>query len=289
MTKCSSTSASTDDSGNTACRMPVVLGTGREPSVTLSCLHPHTAANEPVPLLEGSVRIPAAGDTEAEGTGALVLRWLPSPGLRLEAELSSTGWNAPHPDARVKAVIEGDTVETLVSSTRFMVKNGGVNDERARPRQRPSSDPRALNDSGGAGEASRRQSHYVLPMAMLPTSTQATWAQEERGASGQEQAQLSMPAAAIWVRSGDAEYTLIRPPGTPRQGHVPRGGAPMAALEPLPPLVQLPSQELVGFERKSSVRSIPALQGSPQWPRQSHQQSDAIPDSLPRRCYQLPL
>lgn len=95
-----------------------------EPSVTLSCLHPHTAANEPVTLLEGPVRMPAAGNTEAEGTGALVLRWLPSTGLRLEAELSSAGWNAPHPGARVKAVIAGETVETLVNSTRFSVKDG---------------------------------------------------------------------------------------------------------------------------------------------------------------------
>ena len=95
-----------------------------EPSVTLFCLYPHTAANEPVTLLEGPVRMPAAGNTEAEGTGALVLRWLPSTGLRLEAELSSAGWNAPRPGARVKAVIAGETVETLVNSTRFSVKDG---------------------------------------------------------------------------------------------------------------------------------------------------------------------
>jgi hypothetical protein len=95
-----------------------------EPFVTLSCLHPHTAANEPVTLLQGPVRMPAAGNTEAEGTGALVLRWLPSTGLRLEAELSSAGWNAPHPGARVKAVIADETVETLINSTRFSVKDG---------------------------------------------------------------------------------------------------------------------------------------------------------------------
>lgn len=90
---------------------------------TLSCLHPHTAANEPVTLLEGPVRVPV-DNTEAEGAGALVLRWLPSPGLRLEAELPSAGWNAPHPGARVNAVIAGETAETLVNSARFSVKNG---------------------------------------------------------------------------------------------------------------------------------------------------------------------
>lgn len=94
-----------------------------ESPVTLSCLHPHTAANEPVTLLEGPVRMLVGGNTEAEGTGALVLRWLPSTGLRLEAELSSAGWNAPHPGTRVKAVIAGETVETLVNSTCFSVKD----------------------------------------------------------------------------------------------------------------------------------------------------------------------
>lgn len=107
-----------------ACTTPVVLGPIPESSVTLSCLHPHTAANEPVTLLEGPVRIPAAGNTEVEGTGALVLRWLPSTGLRLEAELSPARWNAPHPGTRVKAIIAGETVETLVNSTHFTVKDG---------------------------------------------------------------------------------------------------------------------------------------------------------------------
>ena len=96
---------------------------GSAPSVPLSCLHPHTGANEPVTLLEGPVRMLAAG-TEAEGMGALVLRWLPTTGLRLEAELSSAGWNAPHPGTRVEAVIVGETVETLVNSTRPSVKDG---------------------------------------------------------------------------------------------------------------------------------------------------------------------
>ena len=94
------------------------------PSVTLSCLHPHTAANEPVTLLNGPVRMRTAVNQEAEGTGALVLRWLPSTGLGLEAELSSVGWNLLHPGARVKAVIAGETVETLVDSTSFGVKDG---------------------------------------------------------------------------------------------------------------------------------------------------------------------
>lgn len=95
-----------------------------EPPVTLSCIHPHTAANEPVTLLEGPVRMLVGGHTEAKGTGALVLLWLPFPVLRLEAELSSAGWNPPPPGARVEAVIAGETVETQINSARFGMKDG---------------------------------------------------------------------------------------------------------------------------------------------------------------------
>lgn len=56
------------------------------PSVTLSCLHPHAAANEAVTLLEGAVTVPANGG-DLQGTGALALRWLPSTDLRLDADL----------------------------------------------------------------------------------------------------------------------------------------------------------------------------------------------------------
>ncbi|MCA1563200.1 MAG: hypothetical protein LC753_09675, partial [Acidobacteria bacterium] len=71
--------------------------TGKSPSTKTSAmpvtpdivpvyLHPHAAANEPVTLHQGPVAI-QGGNT---GTGALTLRWLPSTGLRLEADLNST-------------------------------------------------------------------------------------------------------------------------------------------------------------------------------------------------------
>jgi hypothetical protein len=44
--------------------------------------------------------------------------------LRFEAELSSDGWNAPPPGARVRAVIAGEAVEMLVKSTRYILKDG---------------------------------------------------------------------------------------------------------------------------------------------------------------------
>lgn len=43
--------------------------------------YPQAAPNEPVTLHEGPVAIPGG----MAGTGRLVLRWLPSAGLRLEA------------------------------------------------------------------------------------------------------------------------------------------------------------------------------------------------------------
>ena len=92
------------------------------PSVTLSCLHPHAAANEAVTLLEGAVTVPANG-VDLQGTGALALRWLPSRGLRFDADLES-GWNGPHPGARIRINIAGNDAETLVNSTNFGVKEG---------------------------------------------------------------------------------------------------------------------------------------------------------------------
>jgi len=47
-------------------------------------LHSHAAANEVVTLHEGPLTIEGG----IAGTGALVLRWQPSSGLRLEADLS---------------------------------------------------------------------------------------------------------------------------------------------------------------------------------------------------------
>jgi hypothetical protein len=80
-------------------------------------LHPHAAANEAVMLHEGPLTIQGG----ATGTGTLVLRWLPSSGLRLEADLSGS---APSADGRVKVDIAGSVAEVLVSSTNFGVKDG---------------------------------------------------------------------------------------------------------------------------------------------------------------------
>jgi len=91
-------------------------------SVTLTCLHPHAAANEAVTLLEGAVTVPANGG-DLQGTGALALRWLPSTDLRLDADLES-GWNDPHPGVRIRINIAGNDAETLVSSTNVGEKEG---------------------------------------------------------------------------------------------------------------------------------------------------------------------
>ena len=80
------------------------------PDVVLVYLHPHAAANEPVTLLEGPIAIQGG----ATGTGTLTLRWLPSTGLRLEADLNSM--DAPQPGARVKVDLAGSTAEVLFNS-----------------------------------------------------------------------------------------------------------------------------------------------------------------------------
>jgi hypothetical protein len=95
---------------------------GRTLSMTLGpdieplYLHPHAAANEAVILHEGPLTIQGG----AAGTGALVLRWLPSSGLRLEADLPGIA-----PDiGRVKVDIAGSVADVLVSSSSFGVKDG---------------------------------------------------------------------------------------------------------------------------------------------------------------------
>jgi hypothetical protein len=80
------------------------------PDVVPVYLHPHAAANEPVTLLEGPIAIQGG----ATGTGTLKLRWLPSTGLRLEADLSTM--DAPQPGARVNADLAGSTAEVLFNS-----------------------------------------------------------------------------------------------------------------------------------------------------------------------------
>ena len=65
--------------------------------------HPHTAANQPVTLLEARSEFRSA-QHGSEGNRRSLLRWLPSAALRLEAELSSAGWDASHRGPRAKAV-----------------------------------------------------------------------------------------------------------------------------------------------------------------------------------------
>lgn len=76
-------------------------------------LHPHAAPNEPVTLHEGPITV-QGGTT---GTGKLVLRWQPSTGLRLEADMDSM--NTPQPGARVQVDVAGSTAEVLFSSLNF--------------------------------------------------------------------------------------------------------------------------------------------------------------------------
>jgi hypothetical protein len=74
------------------------------------CLHPHAAANEPVTLHEGPIAV-KGGMT---GMGKLILRWQPSTGLWLEADMDSV--SAPQPGARVDVDVAGSTAEVLFSS-----------------------------------------------------------------------------------------------------------------------------------------------------------------------------
>lgn len=87
-----------------------------QPDIDPPYLHPHAAANEPVVLHEGPVAIQGG----AAGTGALVLRWQPSSGLRLEADLSGIASDTK----LAKVNIAGGVAEVLVSSSSFGVKEG---------------------------------------------------------------------------------------------------------------------------------------------------------------------
>src|SRR5688572_22296715 len=80
-------------------------------------LHPHASANEPVTLHEGPVTTTGG----AMGTGTLILRWLPSAELQLEADLTG---NTPDVGARVEADIGGNVAEVLVNGCSFREKNG---------------------------------------------------------------------------------------------------------------------------------------------------------------------
>src|SRR5438093_8899499 len=83
------------------------------PDIEPLYLHPQAAANDPVTLHEGPLTIQGGG----AGTGALVLLWLPSSGLRLEADLSGITPGT----GRVKVEIAGSVGEVLVSSSSFGV------------------------------------------------------------------------------------------------------------------------------------------------------------------------
>jgi hypothetical protein len=78
-------------------------------------LHPHAAANEPVTLHEGPIAV-QGGMT---GSGKLILRWQPSTGLRLEADMDSV--HAPQPGARLPVDVAGSTTEVLFGSLHMEV------------------------------------------------------------------------------------------------------------------------------------------------------------------------
>lgn len=84
-------------------------------------LHPHVAANEPVTLHEGHVVLREGGNT-AEGTGRLALRFFPSTGLHLEAEIASG--TAPAAGATAQLDIAGDVTDALVHSARMEFHDG---------------------------------------------------------------------------------------------------------------------------------------------------------------------
>jgi hypothetical protein len=75
-------------------------------------LHPHATANAALTLYEGPVAIDGAA-----GTGALMMRMLPSPQLTLEAELAGVNVHAPR--GRLKADVMGHTADFLVTRKRL--------------------------------------------------------------------------------------------------------------------------------------------------------------------------
>jgi hypothetical protein len=83
--------------------------------------HPHDAANEDVTLHDGPVVL-RDGPRTSRGTGTLVLRFVPSTGLRLEVEIASG--DAPKPGAQVEVEIAGSTGEALISRLHTSMANG---------------------------------------------------------------------------------------------------------------------------------------------------------------------
>jgi hypothetical protein len=92
------------------------------PDITPRYLYPHAAANEAVPLHEGPVTVRDTGKPAVEGTGTLVLRWVPAAGLRLDAELTP-GW-MPDTGVSVEVDIAGSVAKTLVNQVSIGVNEG---------------------------------------------------------------------------------------------------------------------------------------------------------------------
>jgi hypothetical protein len=76
-----------------------------------------------VTLHEGPVTVNHVKGTAA-ADGALVLRWLPSVGLRLE--LDGLSLDAPQPGEPVQADVAGSTADALVSSVQHVIGGGSV-------------------------------------------------------------------------------------------------------------------------------------------------------------------
>lgn len=83
--------------------------------------HPHTAANQPVVLYEGPVALHHEKGT-ANGSAALVLRWLPSTGLRLEVDILSG--QGPRSGASVRVEVAGAEAGALIKSTHTSLTRG---------------------------------------------------------------------------------------------------------------------------------------------------------------------
>lgn len=91
--------------------------------ITPSYPHPHAAANQPVVLYEGPVALRHDKGT-ANGSGALLLRWLPSTGLRLEVDILSG--QGPASGASVRAEVAGAETDVLIKSTSTSFTEGVV-------------------------------------------------------------------------------------------------------------------------------------------------------------------
>jgi hypothetical protein len=85
-------------------------------------LHPHDAANAPVTLHEGPIVLRHAKG-EATGEGRVFFRWLPSTGLRLEADL--TRGEIPDTGVRAAAQVADSLTEVLISSVQHRVSGDG--------------------------------------------------------------------------------------------------------------------------------------------------------------------